>query len=184
MPDKPHILLEGTRQVSKTRAEKLLKMGAELAKKNESSTFRSGGALGSDEAFSLGVTSVPRSKLELVLPSISYRKTKITFPCVKFGLDQVTEVELRALVEAASEATPKYKSGFHCFPNLPPRPKASIALLLRDALKVIGAPSIGLAPATYAYFNSNPENPHSGGTGHTIKICEARGVHYEIIPPD
>ncbi|MDB4438056.1 hypothetical protein N9195_00545 [bacterium] len=178
-----HVLLEGTRKITKARGGQLHQFAAELAKNNEFSIYRSGGALGSDEAFSLGIATTPHSQLELVLPSTSYRKTKIIFPCAKFGLDQVSEGELRALVEAASEATPKYKSGFHSFPNLPPRPKASIALLLRDALKVIGAPSIGLAPASYAYFNLNPETPHSGGTGHTIKICEARRVHYEIVPP-
>ncbi len=181
MNSNPHILLEGTRNVSVSRHPFLHDFARQLADNEPLTTFRSGGALGSDEVFSLAVSSVPNANLQLVLPDTEYRKTKLTFPCQKFGLDQITPQELELLVEAASAASPKHSHGFQRYPALPPRAKISIALLLRDALKVIGAPSLKLAPATFAYFNLNPDNPHSGGTQHTISICEAYGVPYEPL---
>jgi len=48
--------------------------------------------------------------------------------------------------------------------------------LLRDALKVTGAPSLALAPADQGFFFVNPQNPDSGGTGHTIRVCHHLGV--------
>lgn len=175
------ILLEGTRNVSASRRPYLQDFARQLAANSPNTTFRSGGALGSDEALSLGVSSLPDTKLQLVLPETGYRKTKLTFPCQKFGLDQISPQELEILVEAATAASPKHRHGFKRYPVLPPRPKISIALLLRDALKVIGAPSINLAPATFAYFNLNPDNPRSGGTQHTILICEACGIDYAVL---
>jgi len=65
--------------------------------------------------------------------------------------------------------------------SFPECPQPLIPPLLRDALKVIGAPSPNLAPATYAYFNLNPHNPHSGGTQHTVAICKAQGVEFETL---
>ncbi len=181
MKSSPIVLLEGTRNVSPPRRKKLHEFAAQLAKDQPKATFRSGGALGSDEAFSLGVSSVSDTSLQLVLPEVAYRKTKLTFPSQKFGLDQITQQELEILVDAATASSPKHRHSFKRYPDLPPRPKIAIALLLRDALKVIGAPSLNLAPASFAYFNLNPDNPHSGGTQHTISICEACDVDYQIL---
>lgn len=47
---------------------------------------------------------------------------------------------------------------------------------MRDVLKVVGAPSLGLPPANFAFFFANPANPLAGGTGHTIRVCREMGV--------
>jgi hypothetical protein len=43
--------------------------------------------------------------------------------------------------------------------------------LLRDALKVIGAASLGLAPTDLGFFFVNPRNSMKGGTGHTMRFA-------------
>ena len=48
--------------------------------------------------------------------------------------------------------------------------------LLRDSLKVIGSKGLKLLPATLGIFSVNTEKPLSGGTGHTIRMCEKNGV--------
>ncbi|MFZ4396203.1 MAG: hypothetical protein ACOYOU_11325 [Kiritimatiellia bacterium] len=53
---------------------------------------------------------------------------------------------------------------------------AKAAYLLRDTLKVIGTPDLGLAPATVGIFYANEADPLAGGTGHTIRVCRERGV--------
>ena len=48
------------------------------------------------------------------------------------------------------------------------------AYLLRDTAKVVG---VGDADkATAGIFYDDLENPRSGGTGHTIKVCEDLNV--------
>ena len=49
-------------------------------------------------------------------------------------------------------------------------------MLLRDTLKVIGAPEAGLLPATAGVFYVNESDPLAGGTGHTIRVCMDRQV--------
>ncbi len=48
--------------------------------------------------------------------------------------------------------------------------------LLRDTLKVVGSPDLQLHPATAAVFYVNENDPFSGGTGHTIRVCLEHGV--------
>ena len=50
------------------------------------------------------------------------------------------------------------------------------AYLLRDTLKVVGSTTMNLEPAVLGIFRVNPVDPRGGGTGHTIKVCELRGV--------
>ena len=50
------------------------------------------------------------------------------------------------------------------------------AYLLRDTLKVVGAPEANLAPATAGLFYVNEVDPLTGGTGHTIRVCGEFGI--------
>ena len=43
--------------------------------------------------------------------------------------------------------------------------------LLRDTLKVAGSPEQGLRPAAAGIFYVHEDDPMSGGTGHTIRVC-------------
>jgi hypothetical protein len=53
---------------------------------------------------------------------------------------------------------------------------AKAQYLVRDALKVLGSPARQLAPATVALFFINNIGPTSGGTAHTIRLCERQEV--------
>lgn len=53
---------------------------------------------------------------------------------------------------------------------------AKAQYLVRDALKVTGSAALRLPPATLALFYVDPAEPLGGGTGHTIRLCEQRGV--------
>ena len=48
---------------------------------------------------------------------------------------------------------------------------ARAAYRLRDTLKVVGAPEVGRAPAVAGLFYVDERDPLSGGTGHTIRVC-------------
>jgi hypothetical protein len=49
---------------------------------------------------------------------------------------------------------------------------------VRDGLKVIGSAGLGLAPASVAIFFVDESNPTSGGTAHTIRLCERQEVPF------
>ena len=53
---------------------------------------------------------------------------------------------------------------------------AKAQCLVRDTLKVHGRPTLGLAPATVALFYINNLGPTSGGTAHTISLCDRQQV--------
>ena len=50
----------------------------------------------------------------------------------------------------------------------------------RDALKVLGCGGLSqqAIKAMAALFYLNPNKKHGGGTGHTIRLCEAENVPY------
>ena len=51
------------------------------------------------------------------------------------------------------------------------------AYIIRDTVKVTGTQS-GVAPTTFAFFYDDEQNPKTGGTGHTMEICELNKVPY------
>ncbi len=51
------------------------------------------------------------------------------------------------------------------------------AYILGDTIKAIGSKEI--APATFGIFYDDLDDPKTGGTGHTMKICEQNGI--EVI---
>lgn len=53
--------------------------------------------------------------------------------------------------------------------------EAKSKYLLRDTLKVIGS-SPNLPQPIAAIFYVNADEPKSGGTGHTIRVCELANV--------
>lgn len=48
------------------------------------------------------------------------------------------------------------------------------AYIIRDTVKVLGSKE--LLPATAGIFYDDMVNPRSGGTGHTMDVCEKMGV--------
>ncbi len=174
----PVVLLEGTRRVTDDWRTALVRLGRELAEAFPNAIFRSGNAAGSDEAFAEGVASVPGSHLQLILPIPQVgrsRRPKGT-PC--FSLDQIPDAELEILVTACAAATPANRRLFDFFVNGPSNNHAysKTRYLVRDALKVIGSPSLNLPPATLGLFFINEDDASGGGTGHTIRLCQNHNV--------
>lgn len=48
------------------------------------------------------------------------------------------------------------------------------ACIISDTIKVIGTKDI--KPATYGIFYDDLDAPHTGGTGHTMNVCEQNKI--------
>ncbi|SHG68668.1 hypothetical protein SAMN05444483_12217 [Salegentibacter echinorum] len=51
------------------------------------------------------------------------------------------------------------------------------AYILRDTVKVLGTNS-GVPPISFAFFYDDLDKPKTGGTGHTINVCERNDVPF------
>lgn len=50
------------------------------------------------------------------------------------------------------------------------------AYLLRDTLMVVGTKDLDVPKATFAIFYDDFKKPKTGGTGHTMKMCNTLGI--------
>lgn len=177
---KPVILLEGTRQLPAEKRQVLASVGRRLAEAFPHAVFRSGNATGSDEAFGEGVATVPGAKLELVLPTPGMGRSRRPASAICLALDDLPLEERRHLARESFAASPENHRIFDLYlrgqAGNPAYAKAQY--LVRDALKVCGSPSRQLAPATVALFFINTNGPTSGGTAHTIRLCERQEVPF------
>jgi hypothetical protein len=174
----PVVLLEGTRRVTDDWRAGLVALGRHLAGTFPNAVFRSGNAAGADEAFAEGVASVTGSCLQLVLPTASMGRSRRPGTAQCWSLDQIPEDEIEVLVSACAEASPKNRRLFDLFVRGPSKNHvySKTRYLVRDAMKVIGSPALGLQPATHALFFVNEDDPSGGGTGHTLRICQQQGI--------
>ena len=167
------VLLEGKRLVSDEYKDKLTKLGRLLALKTSRMIFRSGNADGSDFFFSRGVASVDSSRLQVITPYSGHRKkynvAGNSVSLEDLDLDAEPEV-VRYSRENRKTARvlDQYLSGER------DRFSMKAAYIIRDTVKVLGAGHV--MPATFGIFYDNPEDPESGGTGHTIRVCRERGI--------
>jgi hypothetical protein len=93
------------------------------------------------------------------------------------SLADITAQELQAVVDVTLAASPALAGLVRAYlAHGRKRHTVAAMYLLRDALKVTGAASLALAPADHGFFFVNPQNPDSGGTGHTIRVCRHLGV--------
>lgn len=172
----PVVLLEGTRALPEAAAPRLAALAERLARRCPSARFRTGNAPGSDTAFAEGVARVDASRLEYVVPYPTHRSR---YRASGSGLMAVTDVgddRLDDLLQLTREASPQYGAFRPSMldESANPKARASARLLLRDTLKVTGdetwpAPVAGL-------FYVNPDRPTTGGTAHTMRVCEERGI--------
>jgi hypothetical protein len=168
-----NVLLEGKRNVLQADVEKLKALGQLLAVNTRYIKFRSGNAPGADSYFSEGVTAKDITRLQIIKPYRSHRSAAAYTHDV-VSLDEVDLVKEEKLVEASvlhernEKMIRNYASGA--------RDRISIkaAYLIRDTMKVLGAE--GLPPANFAIFYDDLANPMSGGTGHTMQVCNAACV--------
>lgn len=174
------ILLEGIRRLPVADRTLLVTLGRKLATGFPGAIFRTGNAKGADEAFAQGVNEVDPSRLQCILPDGSLRKQQLHHLNYAVPLEKVPKVEEPAILYETRKATPVYSSllkvyeGREKVPNK--RLVAKSKYLLRDTLKVLGSQELGLAKATVGIFYVNLDDPWSGGTGHTMRVCRNHGV--------
>ena len=173
----PVILLEGTRKINDDQFLLLSKFGEFIAKQFPSSRFRSGNASGSDDAFATGIRKVAADRLQIVLPSIDSGKARLKPQDYRVALEDISIAEEKQIIYESKRATPANKRLIEAYENKREGVMKQKSLyLLRDTLKVIGSPENGLRPITAGIFFVNEDDPTSGGTGHTIRVCRQNNV--------
>ncbi|MCC5920612.1 MAG: hypothetical protein LAT68_10835 [Cyclobacteriaceae bacterium] len=169
------VLLEGKREVPEHDEESLRKLGRLLVERMKHARFRSGNASGSDLFFSEGVASVDAKRLEVITPYANHRKKQnlagstISLPDLNLKEEDEAVHQTRHS-RATNFAVEQYLLGV--------KGKGSIraAYLIRDTVKALGARD--LPRTTVGLFYDDQEKPKSGGTGHTMVVCENNGIPY------
>lgn len=177
--DKPghYLLLEGKRNVAKNDQGKLIQIGELLASKTKHLQFRSGNAAGSDFYFSAGVASIDPKRLQVITPYSSHRSKQnlagetISLESLSISSDS-NLIRFAVTDKKTQKLTKLYLEGYKG------RQAAAAAYLLRDTLKVVGTDNI--PPVSLALFYDDLNSPKSGGTGHTMHVCEKADVPYVI----
>ena len=169
------VLLEGKREVSLDDKEKLTLLGKVIASLTAKIIFRSGNAPGADHFFSVGVASVDKKRLEVIIPYTGHRKDKEQAG-YSFSLD---DINLAAEPEVIYQSKRNKKTAglinrFVTGERTSYSMKA--AYIIRDTVKVLGAATI--KPATFGIFYDNLDHPGEGGTGHTMSVCKANNIPY------
>jgi hypothetical protein len=167
------ILLEGKRNVLKEDQANLTELGKILATETEKMLFRSGNADGADYYFSLGVSSVDKARLQVITPYTGHRN-KANQASETISLDDINIAEEPEVVyqsklnKKMERMIEKYVSGEKN------RFSIKAAYILRDTIKVTGAKEV--KPASFGIFYDDLNNPRTGGTGHTMQVCELNKV--------
>ena len=168
----PVVLLEGTRALRAEAEPRVEAFARLLARRFPHAIFRSGNAPGSDQAFARGIASVDVSRLEIVLPYERHRLSERPAGARALALEDVeAQEDLSKLTLAAS---PIYERLFAS--RAINASAAKVRYLLRDTLKIVGDQNAGFAPATAGLFWINPAKPDTGGTAHTIRVCQKWNV--------
>ena len=167
------VLLEGKRNVFEADKEKLTALGKLLASKTLKMTFRSGNAAGSDQLFSDGITSVDDKRLQLITPYAGHRQkynqAYDTISLEDINIASEPEVVYHSKFNKKTEnLIDKFVSGDKN------RYTIKAAYIIRDTIKAIGTAEI--KPASFGIFYDDMENPKTGGTGHTMIVCENNNI--------
>lgn len=167
------VLLEGKRLVSPADREKLKALGRLLAEKTSKMKFRSGNAGGADQLFSEGVASVDPARLQVITPYAGHR-SKTNKASETIALNEVDIAAEPGVVyqsksnKKTEQLIDRYVTGEINHYTI------RAAYILRDTIKVIGTRTI--KPAAFGIFYDDPDNPKSGGTGHTMQVCAQNNI--------
>lgn len=174
----PVVLLEGTRALPKEDIPNLVHFAEKLTTVSPGTLFRTGNASGTDEAFAQGVANVNVFQLEYVVPYATMRKSKLHKGGRIVSLDEVPGNEQIRLKEETVNSYPSIDSlvDYYFKTGYKNRNTVKAMYLIRDTLKVIGSKGLNLLPAAFGVFYVNLQKPLSGGTGHTIRVCEQNGI--------
>lgn len=153
-------------------APRVEEFAAQLAERFPTAIFRSGNAPGSDQAFARGIANVDVSRLEIVVPYTRHRMAERPNGVRALSLDDIADDgDLSRLTLLASPIYQKLFSARSINASA-----AKVKYLLRDTLKITGDDGAGFAPANVGLFWINPLKPKTGGTAHTIRVCEQVGL--------
>lgn len=167
------VLLEGKRNVLTKDKPKLTKLGKVLAERTKLIKFRSGNAEGADYHFSKGVAAVDSSRLQVITPYKGHRE-KFNLAGETFALDELNLEQESKLIETSKENS-KHRNIVELYADgVRNRNSIKAAYLIRDTAKVLGAENI--PPATFGIFYDDLDDEKSGGTGHTITVCEKNNI--------
>ena len=167
------VLLEGKRHVLPQDKAQLVALGQLLAGRTQFLSFRSGNAEGADELFCQGVSQIDAQRLQVITPYDGHRMRSNVATEV-YPLDQVNLLQEPQVVynsklnRKTANLIDIYVAGRR------DRYTIKAAYILRDTIKVIGTKAI--APATVGIFYDDLVSPRSGGTGHTMNICDNNQV--------
>lgn len=180
----PVILLEGTRHLPAEEHSMLANLATRLFHNFPQAVFRSGNAEGTDAVFANAIAALDPSRLQLVMPHAGMGRARRPAGAACFSLGLIPANELEILAAHTREAGRDAGRLADFYLRGPDSRKTATgskaAYLLRDTLKVVGSPALGLAPAALGIFRVNPDSPAGGGTGHTIKMCAGAGVpHFD-----
>lgn len=162
------VLLEGKRDILENDKEKLIALGNLIASSTSKMIFRSGNAEGADQYFSEGVALVNKARLHVITPYSDHRKK--TNPAFQtFPLDQMNMAnEADVIYQSKNNKKTKVLIDKYIAGDIN-RTTIKAAYIIRDTVKVIGTSTI--KPASFGIFYDDLNNPQTGGTGHTMKIC-------------
>jgi hypothetical protein len=169
------ILLEGKRNVPATEQAHLKALGQLLAQNMKHAIFRSGNANGADLYFSQGVAAIDKMRLEVVIPFDGHR-SKSNLAGHTLSLDQIDLsaypdiVAMSALNKKTKDLLKRYLQGERN------RFTDKVTFIIRDTIKVMGVqdnPAI-----SFAIFYDDLDMPRTGGTGHTMEVCEQCQIPY------
>ena len=169
------VLLEGKREVPPPDIDKLIQLGELLTSKTKHIKFRSGNASGSDFYFSSGVIKINPARLEVITPYNNHRE-KENNAYKTHSLDEVNLAQEPEVVYQSKSNKQMQKFIDPFVAGNKNRLTMKAAYIIRDTIKVTGTSTI--PPANFALFYDDLSNPKSGGTGHTMNICEMNNVEY------
>lgn len=171
--DNAIVLLEGKRNVKEEDQPKLTALGKLLASKTKKIIFRSGNAAGSDQLFSDGVAAVDHKRLQVVTPYTGHRKkSNKAYDTISLeDIDIAAEPEV-IYYSKSNKKTEKLIDKFVAGDR--GRFAIKAAYIIRDTVKALGVNGIG--PTTFGIFYDDLEDPLSGGTGHTMKVCQEHNI--------
>ena len=167
------VLLEGKRKVNPSDKNSLILLGELLATRTKYIKFRSGNAPGADELFCKGISLVDNKRIELIIPDNMHRRKN------RNGIEAISLDEINLLNEPeivyqsksnnkTRQLIDRYVNGYR--DNI----TIKAGYIIRDTIKVLGIK--GIHPASFGIFYDDLENPQTGGTGHTMKICELNNI--------
>lgn len=175
---KPIVLLEGSRDVSLEIQQRMEQLASAWMRRFPDLIARSGNAEGSDQAWARGVNAVDPRRLQLILPVPNYRADAIQATNESVALREVAPHDFYSAKALTRE---HYAYGSRTGPVVyDALPDFKRRYLDRDALKVLGCTDYSgkRMKATAALFHINPAKRNGGGTGHTLRLCEAERVPY------